>query len=203
MRLYNILNNWIKPIDTVVDEIRDEIKNVYRTVVVDSTIGGVVKGKKVYEFTDDESKLSRDQVQMDAEGDMLTEAYKVPTVKTYLNVEAFQQMKFNWKIDITPTEKSSDALDRVMFVQNVTQGFQLFGPQAFNLDYVKHQWALKNELDPEKLFQAPEQMEQQQMGQGQQPGAPPTGQTQVGKQMMEGTRSQTRQPSINTLAAAI
>jgi hypothetical protein len=148
LRLNNIVEYWTKPVDQKIDKFKNQLVNIYRRVTVDSVDEEGLGVKKVIEFQPSITKTSE---QVMAEEEIMSwggQRYR----KIYLDPEMFRQMKFNWYITITPTEGNNDELNRVLFNRAIAEGFALFTPQAFNLDYLKERWAMYNKQDPKKLF---------------------------------------------------
>jgi hypothetical protein len=195
LRLYNILDKWTQAVDVNIDETKGELKNKYKTISVNTDLEDGQDGRKIIEFTTDEEKLGRSPEQIMAEEDILSSARGETVRKIYMNPEILSSYKYNWFINITPIEKQGNDLDRVLFTQNIAEGFQLFGPQAFNMDYLKEQWAIKTKLDPDKALmkQQEAQAMQQQMAQ------PQTPTSTIARDIQAPARSQVAKPSINTL----
>lgn len=150
LRIQNILEHWTKPIDTKVDSLKDEIKNVYRTISVETNLDGGQKGIKQIEFNPElAGTLTSEQVK--AEEDFLSSpGSKVR--KTYINPEVLRALHLIWYITITPTEKDSSELDRVLFTQNIKDASELFGFQSMNLEYLRERFAILAKEDPNKFF---------------------------------------------------
>ena len=150
-RLYNLIVNWTKPIDTRFNVFKQAIENIYRTISVESTIENGEKGTKIYEFNEDlANTVSSEQVM--AENDFLSEqGSKVR--KIYVNPTELAKMIHNtWYINVNPTEKNSSELDRMLFTQSVSEAASLFGIQSLNMEHLKTRFALLAKEDPEKFF---------------------------------------------------
>lgn len=190
LRLFHILRYWTEPIDNGTEEVKKGIKQIkkYRTESMESTFDEGERGQRVVEFTDMENLPASEQVE--AEEDLVGSRKQIKIRKIYLNVEDLKSIKYRWFINVVPTEKDTSNLKSVVFMDNVTKGFQLFGPQSFNLEYLKKQFAINNDMNPEKvLAQAPQV----------QPGLPPTEtDNTLASQILP---KQSPAPSLNTLAA--
>ena len=86
-----------------------------------------------------------------AEEEFLSEPGK-PVRKVYFNPELLQNIKATWFIDITPTEKQSGDLDRVLLIQNIGDAATIFGMQSLNMEYLKERFAILCKEDPSKFF---------------------------------------------------
>ena len=190
LRIPNIIQNWTKPIDEKVDEVRNEIVNIYKSVVVDSEFENGQQGKKIVEFT--ENLPERPEMIM-AEEDMMTRARGYNVRKIYLNPKELSTVKYNWHIIITPTEKETSELKRVLLIQNIQDLAAIFGIQSLNMEHLKERVASAMKEDPGKLFLK------------QQPVLPPglEGEVQLPGQrndMSKQVAQAAQKPSLNTLA---
>lgn len=196
LRLYNILENWTKPIDEKVDDIRKKIKKVYRSFTTEGYFENGRKGTKMIKMMGAEEEMP-DATQVMAEEEMMKKPGQEMRI-TYLKGEEIKNAKYFWKINITPTEKDTTELNRVLFKQFIVDTLTLFGPQSVNLDYVKQRWVVMGKEDPDKFLSKPQQQNTltQAMGQmgGQQGG-------QVESQMTQALQP-SKEPSLNTLVGA-
>jgi hypothetical protein len=200
-----VLERYTQPVGEELDEVRGEIKEVYRTLSVESTFENGQRGTRIIEFTEDEEKMGLTKKQVEAEENMIKIGTGENVRKTYMNAKEIRNVPALWKINIVPTEKDSSNLDKVLFTQQVAEGFQLFTPQGFNIPYLQEQWAIKNKLDPEKTLAPPAPPQQPGMeglppeaqAAMQQAGPSPAG-AQAAAQLRAGAR-QPQRPSVNTL----
>lgn len=197
LRLYNIIANWTKPVDSKVDKIKNKLVDIYRTITVETELESGQKGYKRIEMTTDEEKLNRTGEQIMGLEDLYEQETGVPTRISYLNSEMLKTLKYLWKIVITPTEKETSELRRVLFYQELQDDAAIFGLQSLNLEYLKQRSANLKGEDPNKYFlraQIPPGM-----GQGVElPGA----NNQLSKQIAQGV-GQTQKPTLNTLAQGL
>ena len=115
-----------------------------------------------------------------------------------MNPKLLRSLKLQFYITINPTPRDSNALETAQFEKTMITGLQLL-PDRINKDYFAEQWAIKNQLDPERAF-LPQQNLQNPMGQG----MLSTGQD-VNRQLqqsVQGRQPRTLQPSLNRLANA-
>ena len=192
LRMYNLINSWTKEQDTRVDKIKGKIEDVFMKVEVEDTMGDGSPGTRVINFTENPPS----SVQIKAHEDLLLHRGK-KIKQVYLNPKLLREMDITWKITIVPTEKDSDAIDRAQFTNDISEGYQLFGPQEFNKEYVKTVWAQKRKLDKDQLYakpqvMPPEQMPQQQ-GQGSVAGGGPNS---INNMLRQANRAA---PNINSL----
>lgn len=208
LRLKNILKYWSEPIVTDFEETKEKIVktvNVYRKESVDTTLEDGNEGVRMIQFTDKKELPHPDQVM--AEEELLTKKMGKSVRKTYINADVFKNLKYKWYINITPQPKDTNELKAAVFMENVTQGIQLFGPDKFNMEFLLEQWAVLNKLNPEKALKKDTGAEMDQLmqalqmkGGGQQPI--PTEGLQAGpvnKQLMPRPLAK---PSVNTMMGA-
>ncbi len=136
LRLWNILEHWTKPIDTKVDDVRKELVNVYKTVSVNTTFEDGTKGKRIISFQPNIDKTPEDVYNQEKKSNY---QYRY----SYIDPNILRQLRVNWKITITPTEKNSNDLDRMKFKQDIMDAMQLFGPQSLNVEALKKRYAEK------------------------------------------------------------
>lgn len=192
LRIQNIVANWTQPIDEKMIDIEKGLKeNVYRTMSVETNLESGLAGRKIIDFNPEMANLLSPE-QIKAEEDFITDATGVPTKKVYLNPIEFQKIKATYYINITPTEKDSTELNRVMFTQNIKDAAAIFGPQSLNMEYLKERFAILAKEDPQKYFVKAPQMQPME-------GMPPEGgMGDIASQLMQGAKGPT-QPSLNTL----
>ena len=197
LRIYNIIQNWTKPIDNKVDEVRNTLVDVYRSVEKDTEEDGK-NVRKIIEFSPEKSML--DDYQVMAEEKMISQgryAGKKDIRKIYIDPGMLKNLKAYWFITVTPTEKESDELNKVLFIQNIKDAMGLFGMELLNMEYIRDRFASVIGENPDKFFmqQPVNQLQAPQMGQN----APQGGMGgQVSKQVAQGVQKP-QTPSLNTL----
>ena len=149
LRTYNILENWTKEQDTRVNELTNEIESVFKTITINTEVDDNLNGKKIVEFNPNADQFSPEQVMEEEE--QLSEVMRQPVRKTYLSPD-IGKAKYFWFITITPTEKDSSDLQRVLFKQDLQDAITLFGPQSLNYTYLQKRFASLSKQDPDKFF---------------------------------------------------
>ena len=162
-RLYNIINNWTKPVDHTIDDTKQRLKDVYRTFSVRTSVRDGERGVKVFRFTKDEYPDVADQEQEEAD---LEKQYGTPAAIVYLDPDELRTLKALWYIVINPTPKTQDKLSQLVFMRNVREGYELFGPEAFNLDYLKQRYSVLINENYNKLFKNMDMAQMLAMAQG-------------------------------------
>lgn len=188
LRIYNILANWTKPVDKRVDKLKSELKDVYRTVTIDSKFDDGVPGRTIIDF--DPAGTELDSYQIEAENKMLSRPGGKKVRKYYLNGKELRQLKTKWYVTVQPTEKETSELKQVMFSQKIQDAYNLFGPQSVNQEYAKQRFALVSGEDPEKFFNQAPQQQMQQGVPGMEEAAMAEGEIggTIGKELKEGAR---------------
>jgi hypothetical protein len=156
LRRANILATWTKKIDDTVDGVRNSLKDIYRSVTTEEQLPDGRKGLKIIEFNTEKTKLPEEggisKEQLDAEEEILSEYYKKPVKKVYINPEMLRKLEATWYTTIVPTEKDSSQLERMMFMKDIQAGAAIFGPMAYNMGYLKERFASMLNENPDLLF---------------------------------------------------
>jgi len=161
LRFQNILAKWFKEEDSVVDQVKQELKSKYRTTSVDRPIEGEGMGRRIVVPTQDQ--YSPEAI-MQAE-DGLSEEQGYPVRLIFLNPQEVQSSKLTWQIVVRPKEKTTSDTQKLMFRAFMADA-QAFGP-LLNLGYLGEKFATVWQEDPKKLFNSPDQMQVNQMQQAQ------------------------------------
>lgn len=166
-RIGNILLNYSKPTGTKANKDSNTIDDIYQLFSVETTVDNGKDGVKIFEFTD---KAFPDEYEQQREEQVLTKHYGKPVKKVYFNGPKFMELlKFRWVVNIVPTQENSDQVERQLFIQNLYEARDLFGPESLNYDYAKERFAIHIKEDPTKFFIDEDQLailQQQQQMQG-------------------------------------
>lgn len=187
LRMANIMANWTKPIDSRVDKARKALVDKYMTLSVDSTDDTGRKVERVIEFSKEKAQLPDDFIKRME--DFESAGKPTPVRYTFIDPEALQTFDGTFECIVTPTEKDSSELQKQLWLQNITQGLQLFGQQAFNMEYLKERYAVMSNEDPNRLFA---------MASGAMPGAIP-GATDLQAQVTKPATPAQQSPSLTDL----
>lgn len=188
LRLYNILANYTKPIDTKINDITGQLEDVYMSVTsTESDENGSFT--RVIDFNP--QGLEKSQEQVDAEAKIMSTP-KNEIQKVYMNPKIISEnfLKWNFVIDVTPTPKDSSELEISLFIEKVMKAKQIFGPQSTNDPYLRNRLAVMSKEDPEQFWA---KQPTQPIGV---PGLPPAGQTPLNDQIMKGIAK----PSLSPMA---
>ena len=112
LRLQNLLANWFRPEDSIVDELRGEVKNKYRQTSVARPIEG--EGMGMRQVIPTEQGIPSPYAIRDAE-DILSEEQGMPVRLIFLDPEEVTSSKLCWQITIRPREKRTSETDKLMF----------------------------------------------------------------------------------------
>jgi len=149
-RIGTLIMNYSKPADTKANKDENFIENIYRQFSMESTLPNGKQGIKLFKFTD---KAFPDIKEHMKQEDALTDYYGKPTQLVYFNGPDFiKLLKYRWVINIVPTQDTSDALEKELFIQNYRDAKELFGPESLNYEYGKERFALNIKEDPSKFF---------------------------------------------------
>lgn len=181
-RIYTLLTHWTKKQDTSIDNVKQGIFDGYKTLSVGTTLESGQKGTKVFRFTAPHKRPHiRDHEQQEED---MSKMHGQPVRVVYLDPEMLREIKYKWFIVITPAPKSNDKLSQLMYIQNLEQAMQIFGPESINMDYAKQRYASVIKEDYNKFFvktSMQQMLQQNQMGQ--QNGNQNPGQNVPGKAM--------------------
>jgi hypothetical protein len=144
LRLKNILAKWFQPEDEVVDQMRGVLKSKYRKTTTERTIEGEGSGKRIVIPS---KEIPSSEAIMKAE-DQLQKEYGEPVRLIFLNPEEITNAKLVWQIVITPKEKKTSELNKLMF-RGFMQDILPLGP---NMDYIRERAASVWGENPKKLF---------------------------------------------------
>lgn len=158
LRLYTVLDNYTKASGTKVNDVKTGIEDKYRTISISKDLGSQGHGVKKIQFTNKHSRP--DQLYDIQEGitrDNMGKPLSVLPPKTPMRIlqlspEALRSIKYTWFAEVTPKEKETSLAGRIEFEDRLTKAMQLFGVQSLNITYAQEQWAVKNKLNPELLF---------------------------------------------------
>ena len=145
MRLQNIIENWFDPVDTKVDETRNALKSVFRTVNEETPIEGEGLGNTM--IIPSEDNVSAQEV-YDKEEELGKQTGK-PTRVIYINPKLIKSLKLIWNITIRPREKQTSELGKLM-VERFVMGLQMF--PNMNLDEAGKDYLLAWDKDPAKYI---------------------------------------------------
>lgn len=156
LRIYNILANWTTKYDPDLGRTQEGIMGSYRNFSVKTTLDNGQSGVKNFRYTTDPFPSARDQQLEERD---LTEKNGVETRIVYMNPELMRSIKYKWFIIINPTPQSNDKLSQILFIQNIRNAIELFGPESLNLEYVKQRFAILINEDYNKFFRKVDIME--------------------------------------------
>lgn len=111
LRLWNILEHWFDPVDQKVDEVRNELKNVYRKISLEKPIEGQGMGQQIIEVTEDVPPLAA-QVE---QANQIEKETGSPVQRILLNPKELELSKYIWQINVIPTEKRTSPLQKLLF----------------------------------------------------------------------------------------
>jgi hypothetical protein len=147
-RIVNILRTWTAAIDKKMDDTKKRFTDVYRTISIEDEFDGQT-GVKMIKFTE-ENYMNSDEIMR--EEDELEEIAGKPVRITYIRPSFLRNIKNNWYVEITPTEKQTSELKKATFKQDIADTVTLFGIESTNLEGLKPRWAQMIKEDKDVLF---------------------------------------------------
>lgn len=149
LRINNLLANGIEETyPGLIDEKRG-IYDGFKSMTVKANVDSGQKGTKIFRFKKGNYPHPYDH---EHEENKLSEQHGHPVRIVYLNPDMLRDTKYKWFIQIKPNPKNNDKLSQAMFLSNLTQAIQIFGPQAVNMDYAKERYAALTNENYSKFF---------------------------------------------------
>ncbi len=147
LRLPNLFANWFDPEDEVVNDARTGLIERFRTISVSRTIESEGVGRRIVEVNPNvpspEEIFEQEETLSRAEG--------VPVRRIVINPEEIKQMKLVWVVNVTPREKKTSELSKVLFGAQVREAFSLF-PNQVNPQFFAEKFAEVWEIPVDKAF---------------------------------------------------
>lgn len=159
LRLWNLLENWYKPIEYLHVEGTEIPK--YRKVVTSQSIEGAGMGER--QVIPSGEVPSAEEIRFLELQDELEKGF--PVRKIFMNPDEMKKAIQNWYIVVTPREKDTSSTNKLLFREQITDMLSLmqFGSKP-NLSGLEDEYAKVWGKDKSKLFSAggptPEQMAQ-------------------------------------------
>lgn len=148
LRLPNLLENWFEPVDKEFDELKGQIREIYRVANVDAPIEGEGMGQRMVNVVGKNEEIPQ-PMDIFKEEMSISESTGIPTRKIYLSREEILNSKYTWRIEVVPTEKETSPLQKVLF-KNKASDYML--SPNFNMDWYEENVALTWGDNPSKVF---------------------------------------------------
>ena len=156
LRIYNVLENYTKPVKYALDEVENKVMSIYRKfTVLDAKLSGERRGKKVIQFSDRD--LNENEKWYIYNKEKEAEALGQPTEYKFINVKKLKSIKTFWYIVVEPKPVDSSELQRMMFTEQLEQaaGIMKLTGRRLNADKVieefERRWKIKNIFSQEEL----------------------------------------------------
>ncbi len=156
-----IVKNWFDPVDKVLNQARQMLIDKYRITSRNRMIEG--KGQGVRFVVPTKEQLTSEQLL--AEEEQKSQEMGMPIQIIAINPDFIKQAKLIWYAVVTPKEKKSSELSKMMFSEMINQAAGL-GLQL-NPAYTQEEFAAVWDKDPSKLFIPQQQQPQQAVVPGQ------------------------------------
>lgn len=149
-RLHNMIENWFEPIDKQI--IGDKPVNKYRNVIKETNIEREGMGERKTMFLDPSEPLPSPEEVRELEKQAKKE-YGFPVQFIFAKAEEMKKAVKKWYIVVTPTEKDTSELNKVMFREELIDLASLmqFGAMP-NVDEIEETYARIYGKDKAKAF---------------------------------------------------
>lgn len=145
LRLMNILQNWFSPIDQVVDEARQVLRNKYRITTQErATDKGM--GLRITLPTDELPTKENLRATEESIGKRVGRPVRIVALKP----DEIKESKYTWMVRVNPKERKSSELNKLVF-QEMVIGAMNMGLQ-WNPEWLQQQYADMWEGDVNKMF---------------------------------------------------
>lgn len=144
--LYLVLKFWFNSQNEIVDEVRNELREVYRNVSVERPIADKGMGRRIIVPT---KTIPPPEAIAKAE-ESLSQEQGTPVQLIFLNPEEVTSSKLIWQIVIRPKEKRTSETQKLLF-RAFMQDAMIF-QQDLNMSELENEFALAWGKDPSKLF---------------------------------------------------
>lgn len=206
-RIYNLMDNFMKPIKRELDPFSDKVNNIFRKFTIENAqFENGRRGTKIVQLMDrdlkDEEKRSIFDFEQDreAKGELMR--------VRILNTKKISAFSIFFKVVVNQKERDGGALEKVMFKDKLEQGLLIskVTGRPINGDEVsqdfEHLWKTRNFFQKIPVAgganQSPEAQRLRQGIEGLEGG-----QTKVGDQMEEFAASGVNKPSLNTIQSNV
>jgi len=150
LRIYNILANWTKKEDVDMGKKQAKIYGKYRSFSMNSIIEDGQTGTKIFRFMVGGNFPSNEEHLKEEK--KLTEIYGHEVRIIYLDPEEMRKLKQNFFVSVINTPENNDILTQIVYIQNLRQAYELFGPASINQEYAKQRFSILINEDYNKFF---------------------------------------------------
>lgn len=150
-RIQNLCVHWTDKDDKSVSSTTSGITEGYKDFSVHTEVDNGAKGVKMFRLRTKGENIPA-VADQEHEEDQLSKKYNKPVRIVYINPDMLRSLRYRWFIVVTPSPASNDKLTQLMFIQNVGEALQTFGPDALNMEYIKQRWAVVIGENYEKFF---------------------------------------------------
>jgi len=176
LRVNYVIGNYFEPIGTKVDDVRNELINIYRTMSKNTTVSGRGNGiRKI--IPHDGNKMTPKDVYQQEEytGTTKTSPYFRKNTRTelgmaplqvlYIDVNILKNCKYIFFIEVESKPKDTSTNAKLMFREELRdlQGMQVMGATV-NIEEVQNEYARIWHKRKETLFGKPQPMQPQAQG---------------------------------------
>jgi len=203
LRIYNILENFTKPVARMYDPKAEMIQDIFQKFTIPrGSFSDGSKGKKIIQFMDRDITEDEQQNMFDFEN--REEQLGRPTRIRVINFKSLSDIKVFWHIVVNPQPREGSDLMKVLFKDKITQAAGLAelsqGQKVINFDKAvedfEETWSARDffqkQTAPDQAQANPEQEELSD-------SIANAERSLTGSQVTEGTRAPVQRPSLNEL----
>jgi hypothetical protein len=205
LRIYNLLENFVNPIERQIDSTGKELVDIYdKFTIMDAQFENGKRGKKIVQFVD--KPVTQDQMSEVYQYEQEQEAMGQPTRIRFINVKMLQEIPSFWYITCAPRERDGSALSKVMFSDKLKQAVDIstVTQRPLNADKIideyEFTWQIKDMFKKTAPIDQSANPEAKAQGDNLLAQIDALGGSEMGSEMMEGPNGgQTNKPSMNTM----
>lgn len=157
LRLYNLLQNLLDPIDTRFNDFLGKSEDVYRSYSLrDSDLYDGTVGTEIISFVN--RKLLPEEENMVIEMERQSRANGKPVSHTFIPVQKLKSMPSLFYVNVIATEKRNSLIEKEMFKKDIVDSLDLGARVGIpvNPSYVTQEWGKRIKVDPQKLYVMPQ-----------------------------------------------
>ena len=205
LRIYNLLENFVNPIERQLDSTTNELIDIYdKFTIMDAQFENGKKGKKIVQFVD--KPVTDEEMSQVYQYEQDQEAKGNPTRIRFINAKMLQEIPSFWYVTVAPRERDGSALSKVMFSDKLKQAVDIMTvtQRPINADKVideyEFTWQIKDMFKKTAPVDQAASPEAKAQGDNLLAQIDALGGGEMGSQMMEGQDGgQTNKPSMNTM----
>ena len=145
-RIMILLDKWFSPLDTVLDEARNALKDRYRIVSRARGVRDQGQGVRMTVM----AKEAPTSEEIKEKENQMEETFGKPFEIVVLNPNEIQSARLTWMVNVVPKEKKSSESSKMLFSAMMLDAMNL--GLRLDPDFIEQTFAEVWEYDPNKLF---------------------------------------------------